>query len=80
MTVEEILSEVSEIFIDVLDNEEITLSMDSTANDIEEWDSLSHIMLIVAIEKHFKIKFSSVEINGFKNVGELCKTVHSKMA
>ncbi|MCT4562525.1 MAG: acyl carrier protein [Crocinitomicaceae bacterium] len=79
MSIEEILKEVAEIFVDVLDNEDIQLSMDTTANDIEEWDSLSHIMLIVAIEKHFKIKFSSVEINGFKNVGELCKTVEAKL-
>ena len=51
----ELLEHLLEIFIDTLDNEEIKLSEETTANDIDEWDSLSHIMLIVAIEKHFKI-------------------------
>lgn len=80
MEIQEILSQVNEIFIDVLDNSDIVLSNDTTARDIEEWDSLSHIQLIVAIEKHFKIKFTSVEIGGFKNVGELCNTVQKKLA
>ena len=51
----EILVKVQDIFRDVLDNEEIVLNNDTSADDIEEWDSLSHIQLIVAIEKHFKI-------------------------
>ena len=55
----EILVKVQDIFRDVLDNEEIVLNNDTSADDIEEWDSLSHIQLIVAIEKHFKIKFTS---------------------
>lgn len=55
----EILVKVQDIFRDVLDNEEIVLNNDTSADDIEEWDSLSHIQLIVAIEKHFKIKFVS---------------------
>lgn len=54
----EILVKVQDIFRDVLDNEEIVLNNDTSADDIEEWDSLSHIQLIVAIEKHFKIKFT----------------------
>ena len=48
----EILVKVQDIFRDVLDNEEIVLNNDTSADDIEEWDSLSHIQLIVAIEKH----------------------------
>ncbi|MDR1743392.1 MAG: acyl carrier protein, partial [Dysgonamonadaceae bacterium] len=69
MTNQEILAEVQEIFRDVLDNEEIVLTEETTANDIDEWDSLTHIQLIVAEEKHFKIKFSSKEILSWKNVG-----------
>ena len=67
----QILAEVEEIFRDVLDNEEIELQDATTADDIEEWDSLTHIQLIVAIEKHFKIKFTSKEILSWQNVGQM---------
>lgn len=79
MKLEKVLSELNEIFVETLENEDIQLTLETTAADIDEWDSLSHIMLIVAIEKHFKIKFTSVEIAGFKNVGELAKTVQQKL-
>lgn len=71
----EILSKVEEIFRDVLDNEEIVLNDTTTANDIEEWDSLTHIQLIVAIEKYFHIKFTSKEILSWNNIGELVDSI-----
>jgi len=74
-----ILEEVNSIFIDVLDNEEIILNDNTTANDIEEWDSLSHIHLIVAIEKHFKIRFTSKEIQSWDAVGEMIDCITSKL-
>ena len=67
----EIFNKLSEIFIDVLDLDEVELTDETSANDIEEWDSLSHIQLIVAIEKAFGIKFTSLEIMKWKNVGEM---------
>lgn len=76
----EIIAEVTGIFRDVLDNESIELAENTTAADIEEWDSLSHIQLIVAIEKHFKVKFTSAEISGFKNVGDMCRTIEQKIS
>lgn len=72
------LDQMQEIFRDVLDNEAICLTDQTTAMDIEEWDSLSHIQLVVALEKHFKIKFTSREILSWKNVGELTDTIHGK--
>ncbi len=75
-----IIQELNEIFIDVLDLETISLTNQTTANDIEEWDSLSHIMLIVAIEKHFKIKFTSREIQQWKNLGEMIACIETKLA
>lgn len=74
----EILEKVQEIFRDVLDNEDIILSFESKADDIEEWDSLTHIQLIVAIEKSFKIKFTSKEILSWKNVGEMIDSIMLK--
>ncbi len=74
----EILAKVQDIFRDVLDNEDIELMYESTADDIEEWDSLSHIQLIVAIEKSFKIRFTSREILSWKNVGEMLNCIATK--
>ena len=75
-----IIAQLTEIFIDVLDVEEIELNRETTAHDIDEWDSLSHIMLIVAIEKHFKIKFTSREIQSWKNVGEMIDCIENRIA
>ena len=79
MTAVEIFKEVNGIFIDQLENENIILNRASTADDIEEWDSLTHIQLIVAIEKHFKVRFTSAEIQNFKNVGEMCDALEKKI-
>ena len=53
MTKSQMLSEVQDIFRDVLDNEDIVLAYETYSDDIDEWDSLTHIQLVVAIEKHF---------------------------
>lgn len=74
----EIIKEIKPIFLDVLDMEEIDLSEETTAADVEEWDSLNHIQLVVAIEKHFNIKCTSLEIQKWVNVGDMCHTIISK--
>lgn len=76
---ESLLKEVNSIFIDVLDDESVKLTPETTANDVEGWDSLTHIQLIVAIEKRFKIRFGSREIQSWKNVGEMLETIDSKL-
>jgi acyl carrier protein len=79
MNLNEILKQVNDIFIDVLDNDAIVLSSATTANDIEEWDSLNHIQLVVSIEKQFKIRFTSKEIQSWNNVGEMCENILRKL-
>ncbi len=76
---QEIFDQLNEIFIDVLDLDECNLTDETSANDIEEWDSLSHIQLIVAIEKKFKFKFSSLEIMKWNNVGEMVNSIEEKL-
>jgi len=74
----EMLKQINAIFIDVLDNEEIVLNEKTSADDVEDWDSLTHIQLIVAIEKHFKIRFTSKEIQSWANVGEMMECIGKK--
>lgn len=80
MNQQTILSELTEIFSDILDIDHLVLSTETHAGDIEEWDSLSHIQLIVAIEKHYKIKFTSLEIQAWKNVGDMVSLILQKVA
>lgn len=79
MEKQEIFNKLNEIFIDVLDLDECELTDETSANDIEEWDSLSHIQLIVAIEKAFGIKFTSLEIMKWNNVGEMVTSMLEKI-
>lgn len=68
------------IFREVFKDDGIQIRPETTANDIEGWDSFSHVTLIVAIETRFNIKFSLKEIMGFKNVGYLMKNIEQKIA
>ena len=71
----EIMAKLNEIFCDVFDDEDIVLSDDTTADDIEDWDSLEQINLLVAIEKQFKIKFQLSDVNSLENVGAMADLV-----
>ena len=74
----EILKQVNEIFINTLDNPELIIAEATSANDVDEWDSLTHIQLVVATEKHFNIRFSSKEIQSWKDVGEMINCIQEK--
>lgn len=71
MTREDIFKNVNEVFRDVFDDDSITVDETTTSNDIEDWDSLEHINLVVAIEDKFKMKFTMGEVTGMKNVGAM---------
>lgn len=72
----EIIEKLHPIFREILENDDIVLTEETAARDIDEWDSLNHIQLIVAIEKNFGIQFSSSEIQSWKNVGEMCDSIN----
>lgn len=74
----EILKQMNAVFIDTLENESIILSEDTKATDIDEWDSLTHILLVVAMENNFNIRFTSSEIQEWNNVGQIIDSILSK--
>jgi acyl carrier protein len=79
MTKDEVRSKLKSIFETVLDVDDLDLRDDLSAGDIEEWDSLSHVRLIVTVERQFNIKFSNSEIEELKNVGDLIRLVMTKV-
>lgn len=76
----QIFDDLNTIFADVLDLDDVALADATNADDIEEWDSLSHIRLIVSVERHYGIKFSNAEIESLKTVGDLVDRVIEKAA
>lgn len=75
MTHEEIMNRLTEVFRDVFDDDSICIHDETTANDIEEWDSLEHINLIGAVESEFNMSFQMREVSGMKNVGEMADII-----
>ncbi len=70
---------LTEVFRQVFADPEITLTPDTTANDVDGWDSMSHVNLIMAVENRFNIRFNHKEVMGFRNVGDLARCVDSKL-
>lgn len=79
MTREEIFKALDEVFCEVFDDETIKVGENTTANDIEDWDSLEHINLVVAIEKRFSMKFTMGEVTTMKNVGEMVDIIRERV-
>lgn len=78
MEQEKLLKDLNKIFIDVFDDDSIRLNESTTTSDIESWDSLNHIQMITAVEKHYKIRFNLNELLNFRNVGDLCRSIQAK--
>ncbi len=76
----ETFEQLNSVFCRVFDDNDIKISSETTANDIDGWDSLSHVNLVVAIEKHFGIKFKSSEIMKWKNVGQMHESIKEKLS
>lgn len=75
-----IKEKVQSIFQDVFDDEKLVISESTSGPDIEDWDSLSNVDLIVAMENEFKIKFNIREIQTLKNVGDMIKLIEKELA
>ena len=75
MTRETIYEKLNEVFQDAFDDDSITVNAETTADDIEDWDSLEHINLVSAVEKTFGVKFTMAQVVGMKNVGEMVDVI-----
>jgi len=75
----EIYKKLTEILIENLDDSDILISEITTAKDIEKWDSINHITIMISIEIEFQIKFTGYEIENVNNVGELVDLISTKI-
>ncbi|MEQ8711273.1 MAG: acyl carrier protein [Rhodospirillales bacterium] len=80
MQTEEIYATLGEVFRDVFGPDAPDPVPEMTADDVDGWDSLNHVRLIIAVERAFSIRFSTREISGLKNVGDLTAVVEKKKA
>jgi acyl carrier protein len=74
------MEKLNAIFCEVFDEDDLVITPEMTANDVDGWDSLSHVNLIVAIEGRFSIRFTQKELLSFKNVGEMLNCIEKKIA
>ncbi|MFA6729656.1 MAG: acyl carrier protein [Eubacteriales bacterium] len=77
MSQKDIYKRLEDVFEEVFD-EKVTLSPETTAEDVEDWDSLSHITLIAAVEDEFKMRFNMKEVSTMKNIGEMAAIISER--
>ena len=80
MDSDDIYPRLTAIMRDVFDDEAVVARPDLTADDVEEWDSLSHLRLIMTVQKAFGVKFSAAEVGGLSKVGDLASLIQAKTA
>ena len=73
-----IIERLNEVFQNVFDDEDITVDRKTTADDIEDWDSLEHIRLIASVEQRFGLRFNMGEVSTMKNVGEMVAIIQAR--
>ncbi|MEG3152351.1 acyl carrier protein [Sphingomonas sp. ZT3P38] len=79
MTDHEILERLTAIFRDILDDDDIELTPETTAADIKDWDSANHINIVVSVEMRFGIKISNAQVEQLKNVGDFVALIAQKL-
>ena len=72
------MKKLSNVFKEVFDNEELEIGYETSAKDIEDWDSLINLQLMIATEKACNVNFTAFEISKFKNVGDMCESIIKK--
>lgn len=77
---EVILEELNKVFLSVFKKETIVIKSETTADDIKEWNSLTHMQLIDAVEQHFNCAFSFNEVMSFRNVGDMVNAISIKIS
>ena len=80
MNEQDLLEKLTAVFRDVFDLPDLNLALATTAEDVAEWDSVNHIMLVVEIERQWGVKFQTAEIEEMKNVGDLVILIKTKLA
>lgn len=75
MNREEILEKINEVFRDSFDREDLVIREETTAADVEGWDSLKHLSLLEAVEDEFDMRFTMSEVSGMKNIGEMISII-----
>ena len=78
MDINTVYAKLNVIFRDLFDDDSIVVTQQTTANDIEDWDSLEHITLIATVERTFKMKFKMGEISSMKNVGQMANIIQAR--
>ena len=76
---DKIWDDLTAIFRDTLDNDTLTLTETTTAKDVEGWDSITHVLIVVAVEKKFRVKFTAGEIQQLQNAGDLAALTRRKL-
>lgn len=79
MSREEVFKRINEVFRYEFDDKSLEIKEETTAADVEGWDSLKHISLIEAIEDEFDIRFTMLEVNGMKNVGQMAAIIEERL-
>jgi acyl carrier protein len=79
MATEEILSQVSNLIREVLELPDLEITLETSAQDVDEWDSMTHIQLVTAIEGRYKVRFALGELQALKNVGDMVSLIETKL-
>lgn len=75
----EILRKIQDLLADIIDNEDLVLKEESSPNFVDDWDSLAHFQLVMEMQNEFGVKFTSTEIQAWKNIGDIINSIQEKL-